>query len=172
MFTPLPLPPVARAVLDEQMHPTHPARRNSSGNSVLPSRTFRYLQDQYNGENPNNMTMMTTTTTTTTVEETVNPSEGAGLRRGSNSHMPSRAFKYLQDQYDAQQGPVNRTQNVNNREDLAEIYNKRKTILNINVDHRFVFVLFQLHQVFENENRKLHVTQVQRFHHDHFVSYK
>jgi hypothetical protein len=49
-----------------------------------------------------------------------------GLRRGSASHMPSRSFKYIQDQYDAQQGPVNRTQSVNNRNDLAEIYNKRK----------------------------------------------
>lgn len=111
------------------MHQTSPARRSSSsGSSVLPSRTFRYLQDQYQGENSNNMTMTTTTTTTTTnVEENVIPGEGSGgLRRGSNSHMPSRAFKYLQDQYDAQQGPINRTQYVNNRDDLAEIYNKRR----------------------------------------------
>ena len=60
--------------------------------------------------------------------------EGAGLRRGSNGHMPSRAFKYLQDQYDAQQGPVNRTAGINNREDLAEIYNKRNRF--------FVFLSF------------------------------
>src|SRR5207237_123220 len=68
-----------------------------------------------------------TSTTTTTVEEKVITGEGMGLRRGSDSHMPSRAFKYIQDQYNAQQGPVNRTQGINNRDDLVEIYNKRKT---------------------------------------------
>lgn len=59
------------------------------------------------------------TTTTTTVEETVVTGEGAGLRRGSDAHVPSRSFKFLQDQYHAQQT------GVNNREDLVEIYNKR-----------------------------------------------
>jgi hypothetical protein len=39
--------------------------------------------------------------------------------------MPSRAFKYIQDQYDSQKGPVNRTSGINNRDDLVEIYNKR-----------------------------------------------
>jgi hypothetical protein len=52
--------------------------------------------------------------------------EGMGLRRGSASHMPSRSFKYIQDQYDSQQAPVNRPQGINNRDDLVEIYNKRK----------------------------------------------
>ncbi len=116
---------VARAVLDEQMGNT--TRRTSSGStSTLPSRSFRYLQEQYN--NGNNDTV----TTTTTVEETLvsgggeGGGGGIGLRRGSDGHMPSRAFKYIQDQYEAQQAPVNRTQAVNNRDDLAEIYNKRK----------------------------------------------
>jgi hypothetical protein len=99
-------------------------RTSSSSTSTLPSRSFRYLQEQYN--NGENNDAVTTTTTTTTVEETVRTGEGVGLRRGSDGHMPSRAFKYIQDQYDAQQGPVNRSQGINNREDLVEIYNKRK----------------------------------------------
>lgn len=72
---------------------------------------------------------MNSTTTTTTVDDNVGSGDGTSLRRGSNSHMPSRSFKYLQDQYDAQQGPVNRTGGVNNRDDLAEIYNKREIII-------------------------------------------
>lgn len=35
--------------------------------------------------------------------------------------MPSRAFRYLQDQL-----PINRSLTVNNRDDLAEIYNRGK----------------------------------------------
>jgi hypothetical protein len=101
-------------------------RTSSSSTSTLPSRSFRYLQEQYNNGENNDAVATTTTTTTTTVEETVTTGEGAGLRRGSDGHMPSRAFKYIQDQYDAQHGPVNRPQGINNREDLVEIYNKRK----------------------------------------------
>jgi hypothetical protein len=108
---------------------------NRHGSSIsasnLPSRSFRYLQEQYNdsnGDTNDAITTTTTTTTTTTVEETVIPGEGIGLRRGSDGHMPSRAFKYLQDQYHVQKGPVNRTQAINNRDDLVEIYNKRKII--------------------------------------------
>jgi hypothetical protein len=117
---------VARAVLDEQIGNNN--RQVNSGNTAaLPSRSFRYLQEQYNNANGDNNTntVTATTTTTTTVEETVVSGEGVGLRRGSGAHMPSRTFKYLQDQYDAaQQTPVNRAQVVNNREDLHEIYNK------------------------------------------------
>lgn len=114
---------VARAVLDEQMGNTN--RHGSSGSaSNLPSRSFRYLQEQYNNGNPDNDTVISATTT---VEETSVVGEGSiGLRRGSDGHMPSRAFKYIQDQYDAQQAPVNRPQGINNRDDLVEIYNKRK----------------------------------------------
>ena len=87
------------------------------GSTNLPSRSFRYLQDQYkNGNAEPNGTIMTTTTT---VEETVVTGEGTGLRRGSDAHVPSRSFKFLQDQYHAQQT------GTNNREDLVEIYNKR-----------------------------------------------
>jgi hypothetical protein len=99
-------------------------RRSSGSTSNLPSRSFRYLQEQYNnGNDDNNDTVVTTATT---VEETVVSGEGIGLRRGSDGHMPSRAFKYIQDQYNAQQTPVNRIQSINNRDDLVEIYNKRK----------------------------------------------
>lgn len=102
----------------------HTRHGSTSGNtSNLPSRSFRYLQEQYSTNNGDNED---SSTTMTTVEETYAATEGAGLRRGSDGHMPSRAFKFLQDQYDAQQGVVNRPQGVNNREDLAEIYNKRK----------------------------------------------
>lgn len=93
---------------------------NSPGSSNLPSRSFRYLQEQYNNGNADSNE--TVTTTTTTVEETVMTGEGAGLRRGSDAHVPSRAFKFLQDQYHAQQ-----TSAINNRDDLVEIYNKRKS---------------------------------------------
>ncbi|CAF4024826.1 unnamed protein product, partial [Adineta steineri] len=114
---------VARAVLDEQMGNVN--RQNSSGSaSNLPSRSFRYLQEQYSNTNSDDNDTASITTTTT-VEETMVGGEGVGLRRGSDGHMPSRSFKYIQDQYDAQQqGPVNRGQGINNREDLAEIYNK------------------------------------------------
>jgi hypothetical protein len=111
---------VARAVIDDQ---TGNNRRGSSGSaSNLPSRSFRYLQEQYDNGNDDTDAIVTTTTT---VEETTVSGDGAGLRRGSDSHMPSRAFKFIQDQYDAKQGPVNRTQGINNRDDLVEIYNKR-----------------------------------------------
>lgn len=89
---------------------------NSPGTSNLPSRSFRYLQEQYNNGNADSNEIVTTTT----VEETIITGEGAGLRRGSDAHVPSRAFKFLQDQYHAQQ-----TSATNNREDLMEIYNKR-----------------------------------------------
>jgi hypothetical protein len=114
---------VARAVHDEQIASTN--RQPNSGNTAsLPSRSFRYLQEQYkngNADDPNAVIA-----TTTTVEETVVTGEGIGLRRGSASHMPSRAFKLLQDQYHGPQGPTNRAAAINNREDLAEIYNRRK----------------------------------------------
>ncbi|CAF4066268.1 unnamed protein product [Rotaria sp. Silwood2] len=109
---------VARAVLDEQMG--HNDRsRSSSGTSGLPSRSFRYLQEQYNNSNGDNKE-----TTVTTIEDTTISAEGLGLRRSSDAHVPSRAFKILQDQCDAQNTPVNRTQGINNRDDLVEIYNK------------------------------------------------
>lgn len=80
-----------------------------------PSRSFRYLQEQYNNDNTN--------PTTTITQET---KDNYGLRRSSDIHIPSRTFKYLQDQHDtSQQAPVNRSQAVNNRDDLLEIYNKR-----------------------------------------------
>ncbi|CAF4449280.1 unnamed protein product [Rotaria sp. Silwood2] len=94
--------------------------RSSSGTSGLPSRSFRYLQEQYNNSNGDNKE-----TTVTTIEDTTISAEGLGLRRSSDAHVPSRAFKILQDQCDAQNTPVNRTQGINNRDDLVEIYNKR-----------------------------------------------
>ena len=112
---------VARAVQqDEQMNINGP-RGNPISASGLPSRSFRYLQDQYKNGNGDSSEIPPAAPT----DEPMAP-EGVGLRRGSDSHMPSRSFKYLQDQYDAQQTPVNRSQPVNNREDLSEIYNKRK----------------------------------------------
>jgi hypothetical protein len=61
------------------------------------------------------------------VQETTTSREYSGLRRGSDAHTPSRAFKFLQEQYaTSEQPPINQTQSVNNREDLMEIYNKRK----------------------------------------------
>ncbi|CAF4454846.1 unnamed protein product [Rotaria socialis] len=107
---------VARAVLDEQMG-NNDRGTNYNNTSGLPSRSFRYLQEQYNTSNGDN-------NKETTVEETPISAERLGLRRGSGSHMPSRAFKILQDQCDSQQGPINRSGAVNNREDLMEIYNK------------------------------------------------
>lgn len=114
---------VARAVLDEEMSQND---RSTNSNSILgqQSRSFRYLQEQYNPSNGDSVKG----TTSPTIDETAPSAETLGLRRGSGGHMPSRAFKILQDQYDAQQGPINRTQGINNRDDLAEIYNKRNKI--------------------------------------------
>ncbi|CAF5094389.1 unnamed protein product, partial [Rotaria sp. Silwood1] len=109
---------VARAVLDEQMG-NKDRSRSSSGTSGLPSRSFRYLQEQYNNSNGDNKEP-----TITTVDEPTVSGDSIGLRRSSDAHMPSRAFKILQDQYDAQNTPINRTSAINNREDLMEIYNK------------------------------------------------
>jgi len=113
---------VARAVFDEQTGNSTRHPSSSSTSSSLPSRSFRHLQEQYSNDG-------VTATTTTTVEETVVGGESCvGLRRGSDSHMPSRAFKFIQDQYNTSKGPVNRTQGINNRDDLMEIYNKRTNI--------------------------------------------
>ncbi|CAF4551078.1 unnamed protein product [Rotaria socialis] len=58
-----------------------------------------------------------------TIEKT--PANGTGLRRGSDAHNPSRAFRFLQDQYDVtQEVSPNRSRPVNNRNDLMEIYHK------------------------------------------------
>ena len=85
------------------------------------------MQEQYNNSNGDSNDAVTTTTT---VEETVMTGEGAGLRRGSDSHVPSRSFKFLQDQ----QAAINRTSGINNREDLAELYNKRMIIEKISLN--------------------------------------
>jgi hypothetical protein len=63
------------------------------------------------------------------VEETLPSTRygNGGLRRSSDAHTPSRSFKFLQDQYDtSEQLSINRPQTVNNRDDLIEIYNRRK----------------------------------------------
>jgi hypothetical protein len=61
------------------------------------------------------------------VEETDSSRDHNGLRRSSDAHTPSRSFKYLQEQYaTSEQSPTNRSHSVNNRDDLMEIYNKRK----------------------------------------------
>jgi hypothetical protein len=63
------------------------------------------------------------------MNETIPSRESNSLRRGSDAHIPSRSFKYLQEQYaTSQQSPTNQSQTVNNRDDLMEIYNKRKII--------------------------------------------
>ncbi|CAF5205638.1 unnamed protein product, partial [Rotaria magnacalcarata] len=72
----------ARAVLDEQMG-NNDRGTNYNSTSGLPSRSFRYLQEQYNTSNGDN-------NKETTVEETPISAESLGLRRGSGSHMPSR----------------------------------------------------------------------------------
>ena len=96
-------------------------RSSSSGLSSLPSRSFRYLQDQYNADNDN------ATDIAKAAEVTIKSSDGTGLRRSSDVHNPSRAFKYLQDQYHISQAlPINRSQAINSRDDLIEIYHKRK----------------------------------------------
>jgi hypothetical protein len=111
---------VSQAVFDEQNN-SFGRRSSSSGQTSLPSRSFRYLQEQYN--NDNNPT--TITTPTTTMNETIPSRESNSLRRGSDAHIPSRSFKYLQEQYaTSQQSPTNQSQTVNNRDDLMEIYNK------------------------------------------------
>ncbi|CAF3581634.1 unnamed protein product [Rotaria socialis] len=102
-------------------------RRSSSGGGTtsLPSRSFRYLQEQYsvdrddNNNNNNNSPQIVQRT----IEKT--PANGTGLRRGSDAHNPSRAFRFLQDQYDVtQEVSPNRSRPVNNRNDLMEIYHK------------------------------------------------
>ncbi|CAF1043207.1 unnamed protein product [Didymodactylos carnosus] len=117
---------VARAVQDEQSGGRR--RSSGSGNSVAPpSRSFRYLQDQYDN-GPDGMTTTTITTEETTIVNASNePQQGAGLRRGSDSHVPSRSFRYLQDHIDSNQFQAGASVNksvVNNRDDLMEIYNK------------------------------------------------
>jgi hypothetical protein len=108
---------VTQAVLDEQRNTSR--RASAGGASTHPSRSFRYLQEQYNDDN---------SPATTTTNQKLTPSKNnIDLRRSSDVHIPSRTFKYSQDQHDAsQQTPVNRSQAVNNRSDLLEIYNKRK----------------------------------------------
>lgn len=105
---------MTRTVLDNST-----SRSNSGlGVSSLPSRSFRYLQEQYSEDHP---------TTSITVDQTISSGDNGGLRRSSDAHTPSRAFKYLQDQYPfAQQSSSPRSQTVNNRDDLLEIYHKRK----------------------------------------------
>ena len=98
-------------------------RASAGGITSLPSRSFRYLQEQYNDDND----QTPPTTKTTTYEERMISKGGTGLRRSSDGHTPSRSFKYLQDQYNtSEQIPVNPTQQVDNRSDLMEIYNKSK----------------------------------------------
>ncbi|CAF4598886.1 unnamed protein product [Rotaria sp. Silwood1] len=95
-------------------------RRSSSGVASLPSRTFRYLQEQYSVDNDDIVT-----TPKKPIEETAALKNGTGLRRGSDAHNPSRAFKFLQEQYDISQDlGRNQSRTINNRDDLVEIYNK------------------------------------------------
>lgn len=105
---------VSRAIYDEQNNTNR--RSSSTGMSSLPSRSFRYLQEQYNTDTP---------MVTTAVEDEIitTPNHNNGLRRSSDAHTPSRSFKFLQDQYPVSANP---SQAVNNRDDLIEIYNKRK----------------------------------------------
>ncbi len=106
---------VTQAVLDEQRNTSR--RASAGGASTHPSRSFRYLQEQYNDDN----------SPTTTNQKITTSKNNIDLRRSSDIHIPSRTFKSSQDQHDAsQQTPVNRSQAVNNRSDLLEIYNKRK----------------------------------------------
>ncbi|CAF0817182.1 unnamed protein product [Didymodactylos carnosus] len=117
---------VTHAIEDEQSDDRH--RSNGSGTNAVPaSRSFRYLQDQY----PNGSNGTTTTTVkeeaTTVITSNDQQQTGTGLRRGSDNHVPSRSFRYLQDHIESNpqlQGvPVNKS-SVNNRDDLIEIYNK------------------------------------------------
>ena len=72
------------------------------------------------------------------------------LRRSSDAHNPSRAFRYLQDQYDqSSQLPVNRTRTVDNRNDLVELYQKcmsKNQKQNIEI---FFCPFFNIHFVFQ-----------------------
>lgn len=95
-------------------------RRSSSGGAItLPSRSFRYLQEQYSITDDDSMAHVT--------HKTVTPSNATGLRRGSDAHHPSRAFRYLQDQYhENPEAGSNQNRTINNREDILELYNKSK----------------------------------------------
>jgi hypothetical protein len=105
---------VTQSVLDEQRNTSR--RASAGGASAHPSRSFRYLQEQYNDDN-----------SPATNQKITTSKNNIDLRRSSDVHIPSRTFKYSQNQHDAsQQTPVNRSQEVNNRSDLLEIYNKRK----------------------------------------------
>ncbi|UJR32252.1 hypothetical protein I4U23_019717 [Adineta vaga] len=80
------------------------SRRFSAGGATShPSRSFRYLQEQYGNE-----------TSPIGTKNTV------GLRRSSDIPTPYRTIK----QDTSEQSLVNRSESVNNREDLTEIYNK------------------------------------------------
>ncbi|CAF1331657.1 unnamed protein product [Adineta ricciae] len=80
------------------------SRRFSAGApSSHPSRSFRYLQEQY-----------------ATDTDAVTTKEMVGLRRSSDVPRPYQTLKYDT----SEQLPVTRSEAVNNREDLAEIYNK------------------------------------------------
>ncbi|CAF2977521.1 unnamed protein product [Rotaria sp. Silwood2] len=113
-----------RSAVDQAIHDQQNKanRRHSSsgGVSSLPSRTFRYLQEQYSVDNDDIMTVPKKP-----IEEPIISKNGTGLRRGSDAHNPSRAFKFLQEQYDiSQELSINQSRTVNNRDDLLEIYNK------------------------------------------------
>ena len=95
---------------------TEPVRTSFSS---LPSRSFRHLQEQYKDQ-PRPHPPLIKSNSIDTDEETSRTTSG-GLRRSTDPHMPSRAFRYLQDQL-----PINRSLTVNNRDDLMEIYNKGK----------------------------------------------
>ncbi|CAF0862135.1 unnamed protein product [Rotaria sordida] len=109
---------VAQTTHDQQ-NKTTPRQSSLTGISSLPSRSFRYLQEQYSVDSDD-----TTIVPKKSFEETTSKS-GTGLRRSSDAHNPSRAFKYLQDQYDiSQELASNQSRTINNRDDLVEIYNK------------------------------------------------
>lgn len=93
-----------------QLHNTNttPRRLSSSGQTSLPSRSFRYLQEQYSVDTPLPPT-----------NESNYSKEQPALRRGSDAHTPSRSFKFLQEQYHTSSPTT-----TNNRSDLMEIYNK------------------------------------------------
>lgn len=84
----------------------------------LPSRSFRHLQDQYK-DHPRPHPPLIKSNSTANDDSTRLSS--SGLRRSTDPHTPSRAFRYLQDQL-----PINRALTVNNRDDIAELYNKGK----------------------------------------------
>ncbi|CAF1267392.1 unnamed protein product [Adineta steineri] len=107
---------VAQPALDQKSSVDRRASAGS-GASAHPSRSFRYLQEQYNDDDVDN---------NSPVPKTQESIDKSGLRRSSDmTNTPSRSFKYLQNQYDtSKQLPINRSEEVNNRDDLAEIYNK------------------------------------------------